>query len=394
MPPSPRDIALIDKYFDGAASPADLAELDARLKAASDVADALADAGRLDAWLSEHFREEKGVRDVGAIIQAVEAAQPAGRPAPARPAPWRSRATWVAAAAAVVLLAAGAGVWLYLSGPSENLHRVLDGQVLVDGVPAATIPDGARVRAVGAGPAVIRLTDGSKATLEPASEAVLHGRRGDRRQLVELVAGGGTFQVAKGDGAFEVETALGRVTALGTEFSVRLVPAPRREKEPARADAAHLAMAVAVQSGTVQVTFAGQTHVLAAGQNRVFAHEGPPKPKEVQLTGRVVRIEPQALTIVRKRENADETRTVALDGDTKILVETDQVDLVPGEGGRMQQRPKVVAGTVADLKVGRQVTVVCTDEGRRAVKVLVQRAAPPKLNRDREENPRPATGRP
>jgi hypothetical protein len=140
------------------------------------------------------------------------------------------------------------------------------------------------------------------------------------------------------------------------------------------------------------VTFAGQTHVLAAGQNRVFAHEEPAKSKEVQLTGRVVRIEPQALTIVRKRENADETRTVALDGDTKILVETDQVDLVPGEGGRMQQRPKVVAGTVADLKVGRLVTVVCTDEGKRAVKVLVQRAAPPKPNRDRDREGEPKAG--
>ena len=390
MPPLPRDIQLIDQYIDGHASAADLAELDRRLAAERGVADVFAAISRMDAWLALHFRQEKDVHTIGEVLQAVEAAHPAAAARPGAASRWRSLWPWAAAAAAILALIGGIAAWLYVSGPAATLNEVLDGRVLVAGAEVTRIPDGARVSVPESGPAAIRLTDGSRATFDASSEAVLHSRSAAQQQCVELVAGGGTFQVVKGAGRFEVKTALGRVTALGTEFSVKLLAADGRGKEgkEERPLPGRMSMAVAVMSGTVQVEFGGETHVLGAGQNRRFVSGGERKTKEIVYRGEVTNVEAGSISLaIKKGENrAAETRTIAVDGDTKILIETDEMESVPGEGGKTRQKPKVAEGALADLKVGRQVSVSCVGEDARATKVFIYRPVPPRQGRDKERN--------
>lgn len=158
--------------------------------------------------------------------------------------------------------------------PSE----VVSGSVLVAGVPSAAIPLGAAISVAGEKPAVIRLGDGSQAELEPGASAVLQGRTSGMRQLIELAKGSGTFRVEHAHGDFRVATALGSVTAVGTEFSVRIVP-PQRSGETVSEKAATQSrgatMAVAVLEGTVQVESGGRTVLVHHGENVVFGDAQP-----------------------------------------------------------------------------------------------------------------------
>jgi len=387
MPPLPRDIQLIGYYLDGLPSAQDLAEFESRLRADQGVANVFAAISRMDACLESHFREEKDVRNIAAVIQNIEAGQPALAPPQAlTPSRWRAARSWVAAAAILVLVCGvAAGLYLWKSSDTENL--LLEGRVLVGGVAVTRIPEGAKFVVPDAAPAVIRLTDGSRATFEPSSEGVLRGRSAEQRQTVELVGGGGSFQVAKSGGSFEVATHLGSVTVPGTEFSVRLLQAGEREKEPARADVRPGAMAVAVKSGVVNVHFAGRTYVLREGQSRRFAPEGERKARQAVFSGRVTAVGPDSITVLRKKgdEKGEESNAFALDArETKILVETNQMESVPGEGGKTKQRPKVVEGTLADLKIGQQVDVTYIVEGSKAVKVFIRRPAPPRRSKENE----------
>jgi hypothetical protein len=387
MPPLPRDIQLIGYYLDGLPSAQDLAELESRLRAEPGVASVLAAISRMDACLDAHFREEQDVRNIAAVVKNIEAGRPALAPPQAlAPSRWRAARPWAAAAAILVLLC-GVAAWLYLWMNSDTENLLLEGRVLVGGVEVTRIPEGARFVVPDAAPAVIRLTDGSRATFEPSSEAVLRGRAAERRQTVELVDGGGSFQVAKSGGSFEVATHLGNVTVPGTEFSVRLLPAGERDKEPARAGVRPGALAVAVKSGVVNVHFAGRTYVLREGQSRRFATEGERKARQAVFSGRVTDIGPDTITVLRKKsdERTEESNAFALDAqETKILIETEQMEAVRGEGGKPAQRPKVVEGALGDLKLGQQVDVTYIVEGNKAVKVFVRRPAPPRRNKEAE----------
>ena len=384
MPPSPRDIQLIGYYLDGRPSAQDLAVLDRRLREDPGVANVLAAIGRMDACLDAHFREEKGLRDAASVIRDIEAGRPApALPQAATPPRWRAAGVWAAAAAAVLVLLCGAGVWLYLGGVFDAENLLLEGRVLVGGVEATRIPDGARILIPDAAPAVIRLADGSLATFDASSEAVLRGRTTEYRQTVELVGGGGVFQVAKSVNGFEVATPLGSVTVAGTEFSVRLLATGEREREAARGGGRPEALAVAVKSGTVNVHFGGRTYVLREGQARRFAGEREHEAKQAICSGRVTAVGPDAMTVVRKtgdeHRSVEESKTFILDAqETKVQIETDQMEVVPGEGGKPAQRPKVVEGTIADLRIGQQVNVMYTMDGNKAVKVFVHRVVPPK----------------
>jgi hypothetical protein len=124
------------------------------------------------------------------------------------------------------------------------------------------------VSVVGDAAAVIRLDDASTAELAPGSRAVFAGARGAVRQLVELRAGKGSFEVAHEPRAFEVRTSVGSVTVTGTEFTVELREATLGRAEP------RLAMLVEVASGSVEVEHEGERTALAAGERRSF----PPLP--------------------------------------------------------------------------------------------------------------------
>ena len=137
------------------------------------------------------------------------------------------------------------------------------------------------------------------------------------------------------------------------------------------------ALLLAAVAGTL--VFAGA----AAGEERKA-------PKTLTVSGILASVEGGAITVSFKKDEGrtEGTKTVVVDKETKILIETNEMESKPGEGGKIVQRPKVVEGTLADLKVGQRVTVTCTAETGKAVKVFVNRT-PPKENKEGEGGPRP-----
>jgi ferric-dicitrate binding protein FerR (iron transport regulator) len=187
--------------------------------------------------------------------------------APAAPPRRRWFRVGVGVAAAALLLVAWA--WLWSSGFRPNLlpgAEVVAGQVRIDGGPVTRVPAGVTFEIVGDAPAILRLPDGSRAELDPASYAKIPRRNGDTRQTVALTRGGGTFQVAHGGGQFLVETPVGTVLALGTEFSVKLQP---RAKGKAGSRSG-LRLTVIVVAGTVQVDAGGKSYRLSKGKRGDF----------------------------------------------------------------------------------------------------------------------------
>ena len=160
-------------------------------------------------------------------------------------------------------------------GPSE----VVSGNAVVAGVRRRRYQQRCDFVA-GEKPAVKALGDGSQAELEPGASAVLQGRAGGMRQLIELTKGSATFRVEHAHGDFRVATALGSVTAVGTEFSVRIVP-PQPAGDKSSPEAAlksrTATLVVAVLAGTVQVDSGGRTVLVHRGENVVFcdAHAQP-----------------------------------------------------------------------------------------------------------------------
>jgi len=74
-----------------------------------------------------------------------------------------------------------------------------------------------------------------------------------------------------------------------------------------------------------------------------LAKEGEGKAKTVNISGELAKVDTGWIEVsVKKGEKAAaETKTIAVDAGTKVLIETDQMESVPGEGGKMKQKPKV-----------------------------------------------------
>jgi ferric-dicitrate binding protein FerR (iron transport regulator) len=243
---------LLDEYVSGAAAPAEAAELGQLLQ--TDAALRRQFADRL--LLEIHLRK------------AYAAAAPTGPIEHKRQRSWRVVVGWMVAA--VVLFALGVGLlsWFNRGPVTARGNEVLAGEVYLDGVALEQLPEEKPFEVAAEAPAVIRLADGSKAEIAPASKATIHGPRDSVRQAVELERGGGKFAVVPGNGQFRVETAAGNVTVLGTEFSVKLETRSRGEGK--RGGRARTTMTVAVTEGSVKVDSAGKSYVLAAGERRVF----------------------------------------------------------------------------------------------------------------------------
>src|SRR5262249_16687496 len=156
--------------------------------------------------------------------------------------------------------------------PAIAVNEVLAGEVRIDGVAIKQVPEERWFDVAAETPAVIRLADGSEAELAPASRAMLHGRRDSIREAVELQRGSGNFKITCGGGQFGVETAVGTVTVLGTEFSAKLESRTRSEGK--RGSRPRNLLTVAVTEGSVKVESAGKSYVLAAGERRVFYEGG------------------------------------------------------------------------------------------------------------------------
>ena len=164
------------------------------------------------------------------------------------------------ALAAVVLVAIGAvAVFHFARQDSRTFARVASGNVLVDGQSRDRIPEGSTLSVPGPAPAVIHLSDGTHATLDPATQLTLRGRVDSTRQVLHLTAGGGQFQVPNGGGQFRIDTPAGSVTVLGTEFTAML-RSPR-------------SLFLSVAAGTVRFDGEGKTVTLSTGQSRTFGPE-------------------------------------------------------------------------------------------------------------------------
>jgi ferric-dicitrate binding protein FerR (iron transport regulator) len=248
---------LIQKYLDDAATEAELAELEELLCSDPPSAAAFAEATRFAALLERRFADED---------QAVPLPTTASSTPARRGIPWR----W--AAAALVLLAVGAGgLLLYRVGRPAPDYRLVSGQVRGDLAP------GERIEVQGDDPAVIELPGAVRAELAAGSVFALHAPDGDRGQNVELLAGTGAFDVPSG-ATFRAETPAGSVHGAAAAFAVEL-QGPEGTQSGGRPE---WLLTVAVRAGYVRVQRGDASHTLAAGQRQDFR-----TPAEPDLVGRV-----------------------------------------------------------------------------------------------------------
>ncbi len=205
------------------------------------------------------------------------------------------------ALAAVLLAGVITTALFYLNRPpSLPTARVASGTVTVEGHPGDRIADGATLSVAGPAPAVIDLSDGSHATLEPSTVLTLHGRADGIRQVLQLVSGGGQFQVAQGGGQFRIDTPAGSVTVLGTQFTVSL-QSPRN-------------LFVSVAAGSVRFDGEGKSFTLSAGQSRTFGPEPdrprPPVTPDNQIRdGWIESVDLEAGRFVLRHKKGDETES-------------------------------------------------------------------------------------
>ena len=341
---------LVESYLLGEASRRQQAELQAALRADAAARRRLVERALLEVHLRRVFAADKAA-DV-----------PAPRPRPiGRPA-WPK---WLAAAAAV-LLACGAGLTWYLTRTPDEArgrrdYEVLAGAVLVGGRCAPAVADGAVVTAAGPAEATVRTPDGSRVVLSAAAEVVFRSDLADVRQLVVLRRGGARFTVPPGRGDFRVDTWVGSVTVVGTEFTVALRNAEKRS------------MAVGVTAGRVRVDVAGRAFELAAGDRRVFAPPEAVRPRS--LRGTLARIDGNRLTLVVRREGreaAEETVTVDAASEIRIEAPVGLSDLTPGRHVSIRRpRREGVFGKVVRVEGGVVILAVTRGERRRTEEVSV-----------------------
>jgi ferric-dicitrate binding protein FerR (iron transport regulator) len=370
---------LIQKYLDGTVSAEEGAELDRLLRDSAEAAEMLARACRVEALLLRHYGVEQQAERVTEALTPIslrgggaggeDSGERRGIPLYRRLGPG-----WYAAAAALLLIAGAFLLFQFtrpgpLDGPGGQTteedkspapepalpHQVVAGRVSLNGVEAKKLPNGAQLQVLGEEFAVLKLPDGTKVFLDPATKAVLHGPAAGLRQKVELLAGSGTFQVHKGDGEFQVETPVGTVTALGTEFTVQLLP-PEELPKPKQKGKRDDGLAVSVEEGIVEVEFGRHKFVLAAGESQIFRDEGEPRPLK-QTKGVLESVALAAGKIQINKGSGDKPNSVTLPLSPQAKV------LIDGKPGQFAQ-----------LKPGVLVSLTHSDGGT----IIAVRAEGPK----------------
>jgi ferric-dicitrate binding protein FerR (iron transport regulator) len=247
---------LLDRYLNGPASPEEAAELQRLLQGDAELRRQFADRFLLEVQLHKAY---------AGIVPAL--------PLDSRPHRHWLPVGWSVAAAVLLVVGMSMFAWFTRSDPAPpatpvaSINTVLAGEVRIDGVALQQLPEEKWFEVVGDAPAVIRLADGSQAEVAPASKAMIHGRRDGVREAVELERGGGQFKVKPGSAAFRVETAVGNVTVLGTEFSVKL---DSRGKGESKRNKVRTTLTVAVTEGSVKVESLGKSYVVTAPEQRTF----------------------------------------------------------------------------------------------------------------------------
>jgi ferric-dicitrate binding protein FerR (iron transport regulator) len=347
---------LTRRHLDGLAGPAELSELDGLLAGNPAAAALFAELTRLEAGLSALTEEDADRREATRLLEGGH------RATSARWRRWGTRC----AAAAVLVIVVGLALWrVLLSGPwsDAGLSQVAAGAVEVSGATVGSVTEGVVFHVRGDRTAILRLRDGSEAELDPGSTAVLRGPGAEARQVVDLREGGGRFAVEPGGGPFRVETPLGRVTVLGTEFSVRLREEPEEGEGDAMMKTSNAILLVAVVTGAVVVEFGGVKFPLTAGQQRAFGAS--------QDRGRDERGEGE------RRERPERTTgTVKEVADDKVVVEVGTREGTRDETFMLDKETKITAdgkpGKVADLVVGRRVGIEHATRSSQAIAVVVE----------------------
>jgi len=264
---------LIQKYLDGIAGSAEMAELTQLLRVRADVADAFASATRLDSLLSQQLGESRSRADIKSLLTSADSAPGLAAPMPPQSPPRRFSWRWTAMAAALLLSAGVGGYLLFRGQPDDGAGtRVVEGRVLVNGVEAKSIPPDARVQVIGGQDALLRLPDGSKISMASFSSAVLHGPKEKQREQVEFLSGEAQFVIAPGQGSVRVDTIVAEVMGAGASFTLDLQTPERikRERLPVYPD---WKLTVSVTQGQAEVRYENQTSAVAAGESRTFTKQ-------------------------------------------------------------------------------------------------------------------------
>jgi hypothetical protein len=184
--------------------------------------------------------------------------------------------------------------------------------------------------------------------------------------MVELIGGGGTFYVEEGNDEkvsdqFQVETGLGRVTALESAFKVHLLPGNK--------------LAVNVNEGLVEVDLAGDVHVLSSGQGQLFNRGAGRFSREFR--GFLTAIDNQAVFI--RRGNGSEL-VFPLADSLKVMIDRKparRADLAPGTIVYLEQsEDQLAVGIIRAEGPTNGGVVQAVDPDARTITVVKQRSAP------------------
>jgi hypothetical protein len=91
----------------------------------------------------------------------------------------------------------------------------------------------------------------------------------------------------------------------------------------------------------------------------------------------VSKIDAGALTVTQRGESGERMTTFTIGAATKILVQTNEDQVVKGGEGGERKIPKTREGKVGDVKVGERVTVGFIETGK-ADSIMVLRPTPPR----------------
>ena len=261
---------------------------------------------------------------------------------------------WAVAASVVLAMATGIYVLTHFQ-QTPAASTIVSGQVRIDTTRVPSIPVEAPFEVAEEDAAVVRLPDGSHVEFDPGSRAILRQPGGGVRQVVQLVQGGGSFAVARGQTQFQVDTPVGTVAVVGTEFSVTLSPADFDD------EAAALQMHVAVRSGTVAVHSAGKSYLLGAGEERDFpepAQKAPDTPIAQEKRG------PQEIEATLSKVDAN---------GNAIVVTTTEKGKKAEERFALPKGAPVFLGQavaqLADLRADKPVHLTLSADGKRVLEI-------------------------
>jgi hypothetical protein len=327
---------LLDAYLLGELSEAQSAQLQQALETDSAARQRFVQSILIDARLHRLARSEPSIL----------AADP--QPAPETGSRRRmmlrgiARPRRLAWAAAFLIAISAAATFYFVRQGSSTSAQVASGKVLVDGQSKDRIAEGSAFVVAGPAPAVIDLPDGSRATLDPATQLTLRGRVESTRQVLQLNAGGGVFQVPHGGGQFRIDTPAGSVTVLGTRFTAML-RLPR-------------SLFVSVAEGTIRFDSDNDSFTLSAGQSRTFGPE-PDRPRPPTPGVADVRIEEGWIQTVDLKSGR-----FVLGGQNERQT-TLRFGVNPGEWESIALLDGRKATFQAAIQPGRKATVACVQVG-------------------------------